>query len=81
MDEQIEFIQLHIVLDPAILHGKPTIQGTRVPVSLILNLLAHGESFADIVHAYPYVTEDDIRASLLYASARMNQEEMHGLAL
>jgi uncharacterized protein (DUF433 family) len=76
------FDALHerIVCNPDILLGKPTIRGTRVPVSLILNLLAEGESFADIVEAYPYVTIDDIRASLLYASERMSREETHRLA-
>ena len=69
-----------IVCNPDILLGKPTIKGTRVPVSLILNLLAQGESFGDTVDAYPYISEDDIRAALLYASPRMNREETHRLA-
>jgi uncharacterized protein (DUF433 family) len=57
-----------IVIDPKILHGKPAINGTRIPVSLVLNLLAHGYSFEDVVDAYPIVSHHDIRASLMFAS-------------
>lgn len=49
--------------------GKPVIRGTRIPVSLILNLLAHGETTADIAADYPDITPDDIRAAMIYASA------------
>jgi uncharacterized protein (DUF433 family) len=64
-----------IVRDPNILGGKPTIKGTRVPVSLILNLIAHGVTFSEITEDYPYVTEDDIKAALLYAEARIKGDE------
>jgi uncharacterized protein (DUF433 family) len=66
----------HIDVNPAILVGKPVIKGTRVPVSLILNLLGHGASFADIVADYPILTVDDIRASILYAEARLDREDV-----
>jgi uncharacterized protein (DUF433 family) len=66
----------HIDVDPAILVGRPVIKGTRVPVSLILNLLGHGASFADIVADYPILTVDDIRASILYAEARLDREDV-----
>jgi len=69
-----------IVRDPKILGGKPTIRGTRVPVSLILNLLANGYSFERIVEAYPYVHEEDIRASLLYAESVMNGMKIEAMA-
>ena len=64
-----------VVCDPNILAGKPTIKGTRVPVSLILNLLGHGVTVAEITEDYPYVTEDDIRAALLYAEARIEGDD------
>jgi uncharacterized protein (DUF433 family) len=69
-----------IVCDPNILGGKPTIKGTRVPVSLILNLLANGYSFERIVEAYPYVHEDDIKASLTYAESLVNKIRSEALA-
>lgn len=69
-----------ITVDPGILVGKPVVTGTRIPVYLILNLIAHGYDFARIIEAYPVLTEDDIKAALLYAAARMNREEVRVLA-
>ncbi|HEY7030805.1 MAG TPA: DUF433 domain-containing protein [Thermomicrobiales bacterium] len=53
----------HIVVDPEILSGKPAIKGTRIPVTLILNLLANGYTFERIVQAYPVLTVEDVRAA------------------
>lgn len=66
-----------IQIDPLILAGKPVIRGTRIPVSLILNLLAHGASFDQIVDDYPVLTFDDIRAALLFASATLESEDAY----
>lgn len=68
-----------IIRDPDVLVGKPVIKGTRIPVSLILNLLAHGYDFGRIVEAYPQLTEDDIVAALAYAGERMEREELRPL--
>ena len=80
MTENGTSLRERIVRDPNILAGKPTIRGTRVPVSLILNLLAHGYSFERIAEAYPYVHEEDIRASLLYAESEMNGMKIEAMA-
>jgi uncharacterized protein (DUF433 family) len=42
-----------IVMDPAVLGGKPCIKGTRISVAFILGLLAGGASRRDILEAYP----------------------------
>ena len=73
-------VQNRITVDPEILGGKPAITGTRVPVSLVLNLLAHGYSFERIVEAYPYISEDDIRAALSFAELRVDLEAESKLA-
>ena len=57
-----------ISADPAICGGRPTISGTRVRVTDILELLAGGASEAEIVTDFPYVTVADIRACLAYAA-------------
>jgi len=57
-----------IVIDPELLAGKPVIRGTRLSVELILDLLAAGQSDADIIDSYPGITRDDILACLSYAS-------------
>ncbi len=64
-DEQL---LARITLNPQILTGKPVIKGTRLSVEYILNLLAHGASFTDILDEYPGLTQEDIQACLLFAS-------------
>jgi uncharacterized protein (DUF433 family) len=49
-----------IVIDPAIHHGDPCIKGTRVPLSVI----AGGDTFEQVLDAYPHLTADDIRGAL-----------------
>ena len=57
-----------ITLNPQIMVGKPVIKGTRLTVEYILNLLAHGETIADILEEYKGLTVDDIKACLLFAT-------------
>lgn len=64
-----------IIVDPKILAGKPVIAGTRIPVYLILNLLAHGYDFDRILQAYPVLTKDDVKAAITYSEERMKREE------
>jgi uncharacterized protein (DUF433 family) len=56
-----------IVLDPAILAGKPVISGTRLSVDFIIGLMADGWAEADILRNYPGITHQDISACLAYA--------------
>ena len=58
-----------ISVDPAICGGRPTMAGTRMRVSDILEMLAGGASEAEIVGDFPYLTVEDIRAALAYAAA------------
>lgn len=48
--------------------GKPIIRGTRLTVQYILNLLAKGASFADILAEYEGLTSEDLQACLLFAA-------------
>ncbi len=54
--------------DPDILHGKPCIKGTRIPVYLIVALVAEGVPIDEIIKDYPSITPEDITASVKYAS-------------
>lgn len=56
--------QEHITLDPNILVGKPVIKGTRLAVEFIVELLAQGWTEENILHNYPGLTTEDIRACL-----------------
>ncbi|RLG49652.1 MAG: DUF433 domain-containing protein [Thermoproteota archaeon] len=68
-----------IVIDPEIMGGKPVIKGTRITVELILRLLAEGLTVEEILEDYPHLTEEDIRAALLYASKVLEMEEVYPL--
>ncbi|HOC24952.1 MAG TPA: DUF433 domain-containing protein [bacterium] len=63
-----ELLLERITTDPAICFGKPCIRGTRIWVSLILELLATGMVHREIIAEYPQLTEEDIRAALVYAA-------------
>ena len=50
-----------IILNPNIMVGKPVIKGTRLTVEYILNLLAHGETIAEILEEYTELTVEDVQ--------------------
>ena len=57
-----------ISADPVKMGGVPCIRDLRVPVSMIVGLVADGMSFAEILSAYPYLELEDIKESLRYAA-------------
>lgn len=63
-----------ITFNPQIMAGKACIRGMRVPVSLILNLVANGKTNAEIIDDYPYLEAEDIKQSLLYAAWLANEQ-------
>jgi len=63
-----------IEIDVEKLGGKPVIKGTRIPVALILELLANGMKPEEIIKEYPELSQDDIKASLIYA-ARLTERD------
>ncbi len=65
MDEQLS---QRISIDPRVMVGKPVIRGTRIPVELIVRMLAQGIPASDILREYPRLQPDDIRAALAYAA-------------
>lgn len=57
-----------IIVNPKIYHGKPCIKGTRIAVTMILDLLHEGISFQEIIRDYyPHIAVEDIQACLEYA--------------
>jgi uncharacterized protein (DUF433 family) len=57
-----------ISIDPAVCGGKPCVRGTRIWVSLILDLLASGMSEAEVISQYPALKHEDILAALAYGA-------------
>lgn len=69
--------QQHIVVDPAVLTGKPVVKGTRLAVEFVLGLLAQGWTEADILRNYPGLTHEGILACMAYAQARLSEEKVY----
>ena len=65
-----------IELSPRVCNGKPVIKGTRIPVSVVLDQIAEGCSWDDILSNYPELQKEDIQAALLYASAMLEHTEI-----
>lgn len=70
-----------IVIDPAVLVGKPVVKGTRLAVEFILDLLANGWSEEAIITNYPGLTREDLRACLAYASEILHGERVYLLEI
>ena len=56
-----------------VMGGKPCIRGMRVTVGTIVGLVASGQSHAEILKAYPYLEQEDIRQALAYAAWRVEE--------
>lgn len=64
-----------ILVDPAILGGKPVIKGTRVPVQVVVGALGAGESMAEVCRQYR-VSKESIRAAMSYAAEVLSEERV-----
>lgn len=65
-----------IELNPRVCNGKPVIKGTRIPISVILEQIADGESWDTLLAGYPELKKEDIQATLLYARASIDHTEV-----
>ncbi len=72
--------QEHVVSSPEIMMGKPVFRNTRIPVDLILDKLAHGETNNELLEAYPSITKEDIYAALSFASETIKNERVYSVA-
>lgn len=78
MEEQL---RQRITINPRVMVGKPVIRGTRIPVELIVRMMAQGIPENDILREYPRLQPDDIRAALAYAAQVLADEEVFPLSL
>jgi len=65
-----------IELNPRVCNGRPVIKGTRIPVSVILEQIAEGESWDTLLPGYPELKKEDIHAALLYARVSLDHTEV-----
>jgi len=65
-----------ISIDPRVMAGKPVVRGTRIPVELIVRMLAQGIPESEILREYPRLQLEDIRAALAYAAEVLALEDV-----
>jgi uncharacterized protein (DUF433 family) len=79
----MEDYRKRIEINPKILLGKPVFKGTRIPLYVVLDLLAEGTPIKKIAKSYPAITEEDVMAAIRFASdtakhiAEMELETSH----
>ena len=61
--------------NPEIMFGKPVIKGTRLPIELLLEKLAYGYTEEKIREEYPFLSQEDVKAAILYAARILSLEE------
>ncbi len=69
-----------IDINPKVMAGKPIVRGTRIPVELIIRMLAQGLPEDEILREYPRLTREDIRAALAYAAHLLAHEDVFPLS-
>ena len=69
-----------IELDPKVCDGRPVIKGTRIPLSVILEQIAEGESWASVLEGYPELKREDIQQAVLYARASLEHTEIRAIS-
>jgi len=76
-DEDIDMVNLdRITFDPNIMGGRACIRGMRVTAGMVVGLVAEGHTTEEILEAYPYLEEDDVRQALTYSAWRAAEIEI-----
>lgn len=65
-DEGVGFDR--VTIDPNVMGGQPCIRGLRIPVALIVRMVASGKNFKEIIEDYPELEEEDIKQALEFAA-------------
>jgi len=70
--------QDYITVDPSVCHGKACIKETRIMVSVVLDNLAAGLSYEEIIASYPSLNRESVQAAIAYA-AELTRERVIGM--
>ncbi len=70
----------YIQPDPSVLIGKPTVKGTRLAVTFLLDLFAAGWTEQQVLDSYPTLTAEALRAVFAFAADCLQNEAMYALA-
>lgn len=53
--------------------GLPCIAGTRIPVAMLVRMVAAGTPMETVIEEYPQLHEEDVREALRFAAANVDQ--------
>jgi uncharacterized protein (DUF433 family) len=74
-------IAKYIEIEPRLCNGKPVIQGTRIPVSVIVDMLSTGDTMMDIQSKFPELTQLHIIAALQYCHTMLETSDIEAVAV
>jgi len=66
----------YVVVDPLVCHGRACIKGTRIMVSVVLDNLAAGLTYEEILASYPALTPESIQAVIAYAAELARERQI-----
>lgn len=66
-----------ITIDPSVCHGKPTIRNLRYPVDAILEYLAGGDGFEEVLGEFPDLEREDLQACIQFAAQSLKLRGQH----
>lgn len=69
-----------ITIDSTVCHGKPTVRGLRYPVESMLEYLAGGDTFDDILAEFPDLEREDLQACIQFAAQSLKLRSLHVVA-
>ena len=67
-------MESRISIDAKVCHGQACIKGTRIPVHLILRMLANGDTPEELLEEYPSLTRDDLLACMDYGASLAEEQ-------
>jgi len=67
---------VRVTIDPEQMGGMPCIRGLRIPVATVVGMFAEGMTDQDILHAFPDLEREDIRAALHYAAEALQERAL-----
>jgi len=76
--DHLDFID-RIEINPRVCNGRPVVKGTRIPISVILEQIAEGESWETILTGYPELKREDLQAVLFYARESIDHTEVRAV--
>jgi uncharacterized protein (DUF433 family) len=68
-----------IEINPRVCNGRPVVKGTRIPVSVLLEQIAEGESWETIFAGFPELRREDLQAVLFYAIDSIDHTEVRAV--